>query len=116
MLAGLLVLIGAFAAMARQRRSEAALLKTFGATRGGVLRLYAGEFALSGAVATCAGTIMGVSAAALVVRLVFEAEWAMPWGTVALVALFAIGAAALGGVIVGLATLSHPPARILRTV
>ncbi len=116
MLAGLLVLIGAFAAMARQRRSEAALLKTFGATRGGVLRLYAGEFAFSGAVATFAGTVMGVSAAALVVRLVFEAEWAMPWGTVALVAMFAVGAAALGGVIVGLATLSHPPARILRTV
>jgi len=116
MLSGLLVLVGAFAAMARQRRTEAALLKTFGATRGGILRLYAGEFALSGAVATFAGTVMGVSAAALIVRLVFEAEWGMPWGTVAIVAGFAIGAAALGGVVVGLATLSHPPARILRTV
>lgn len=116
MLSGMLVLVGAFAAMARQRRTEAALLKTFGATRGGILRLYAGEFALSGAVATAAGTLMGVSAAALIVRLVFEAEWAMPWGTVAIVAGFAIGAAALGGVVVGMATLSHPPARILRTV
>ena len=116
MLSGLLVLVGAFAAMARQRRTEAALLKTFGATRGGILRLYAGEFALSGAVATLAGTLMGVSAAALVVDLVFEAEWAMPWLTVAIVAGFAIAAAALGGVVVGLATLSHPPARILRTI
>ncbi|MEO9971663.1 MAG: FtsX-like permease family protein [Hyphomonadaceae bacterium] len=116
MLSGLLVLVGAFAAMARQRRTEAALLKTFGATRSGILRLYAGEFALSGAVATLAGTLMGVSAAALVVDLVFEAEWAMPWFTVAIVAGFAIAAAALGGVVVGLATLSHPPARILRTI
>jgi putative ABC transport system permease protein len=116
MLAGLLVLVGAFAAMARQRRTEAALLKTFGASRGGILRLYAGEFALSGAVATITGTIMGVSAAALIVRLVFEAEWGMPWGTVAIVSGCAILAAALGGIIVGLATLSHPPARILRTV
>ena len=116
MLAGLLVLIGAFAAMARQRRTEAALLKTFGASRAGILRLYAGEFALSGAVATLAGTIMGVSAAAVIVRLVFEAEWGMPWGTVAVVAGAAIAAAALGGIIVGMATLSHPPARILRTV
>ncbi len=116
MLAGLLVLVGAFAAMARQRRTEAALLKTFGASRGGILRLYAGEFALSGAVATLAGSLMGVSAAALIVRLVFEAEWGMPWGTVGLVAGCAIGAAALGGVIVGMATLAHPPARILRSV
>lgn len=116
MLSGLLVLVGAFAAMARQRRTEAALLKTLGATRGGILRLYAGEFALSGAVATLAGTIMGVAAAALIVTLVFEAEWAMPWLTVGIVAGFAVGAAALGGVVVGLATLSHPPARILRTV
>jgi predicted lysophospholipase L1 biosynthesis ABC-type transport system permease subunit len=59
---------------------------------------------------------MGVSAAALIVRLVFEAEWGMPWGTVAIVSGCAILAAALGGIIVGLATLSHPPARILRTV
>lgn len=116
MLAGLLVLIGAFAAMARQRRSEAALLKTFGATRGAVLRLYAGEFALSGAVATLFGTVMGVGAAYPVVRQVFEADWTMPWLPTIIVAGFAILAAAFGGIIVGLATLSHPPARVLRSL
>ena len=116
MLAGLLVLIGAFAAMARQRRSEAALLKTFGATRGAVLRLYAAEFALSGAVATLFGTIMGVGAAYPVVTQVFEAQWTMPWLPIIIVASFAILAAAAGGIIVGLSTLSHPPARVLRSI
>ena len=115
MLAGLLVLIGAFAAMARQRRNESALLKTFGATRGGVLGLYAGEFALAGAVATLFGALMGVGAAYPVVVHQFKAEWVMPWGPMLIVSAFAIVAAALGGIIVGIATLSHPPARVLRT-
>lgn len=116
MLAGLLVLIGAFAAMARQRRSEAALLKTFGATRGAVLGLYAGEFALSGTVATLFGTVMGVAAAYPVVTQVFEADWTMPWLPILIVSGFAILAAAIGGIIVGLSTLSHPPARVLRSL
>ena len=116
LLSGLLVLLGAFAAMARQRRSEAALLKTFGATRGAVLRLYAGEFALSGAVATLFGTVMGVAAAYPVVTGVFEAQWIWPWLSIALVSGFAILAAALGGIVVGISTLSHPPARVLRSV
>ena len=116
MLAGLLVLIGAFAAMARQRRSESALLKTFGATRGAVLGLYAGEFALSGAVATLFGTVMGVGAAYPVVTQVFEADWIMPWSAILIVSAFAIFAAAIGGIIVGISTLSHPPARVLRSI
>jgi putative ABC transport system permease protein len=116
MLSGLLVLIGAFAAMARQLRNESALLKTFGATRGGVLGLYAGEFALSGAVATLFGALMGVGAAWPVVTRVFEAEWIMPWGAILIVSSFAILAAALGGIIVGITTLAHPPARVLRSI
>lgn len=116
LLSGLLVLVGAFAAMARQRRSEAALLKTFGATRGAVLGLYAGEFALSGAAATLLGTLMGVGAAYPVVTRVFEAEWAMPWAPMLIVSAFAIIAAAIGGLVVGISTLSHPPARVLRSI
>ncbi len=116
MLAGLLVLVGAFAAMARKRRIEAALLKTFGATRGEVLRLYAMEFAFAGTVATFIGSLMGVGAAWPVVTQVFEAEWSMPWAPMLVVSGFAIAAAALGGLIVGLSTLSHPPARVLRSV
>lgn len=116
LLSGLLVLIGAFAAMARQRRSEAALLKTFGATRGAVLGLYSGEFALSGLVATLFGTVMGVGAAYPIVTRIFEAQWTMPWLAIVTVSGFAVLAAALGGVIVGISTLSHPPARVLRSL
>ena len=116
LLAGLLVLIGAFAALARKRRTESALLKTFGATRAAVLSLYAREFAFAGAVATLFGTLMGVGATYPVVTQVFEAQWTWPWTAILSVAFCAILAAALGGLIVGWATLSHPPARVLRSV
>ncbi|MEO0883645.1 MAG: FtsX-like permease family protein [Pseudomonadota bacterium] len=115
LVAGLMVLVGAFAAMARKRRAESALLKTFGASRDAILGLYATEFALAGAVAALFGTIMGVGAAWPVVTQQFEAEWTMPWLTVTAVSGFAILAAAIGGFVVGVATLSHPPARVLRS-
>jgi putative ABC transport system permease protein len=116
LLAGLLVLVGAFAAMARQRRSEAALLKTFGASRAQVLGLYSAEFAASGSVATMFGSVIGVAAAWPVVTGQFEAQWTMPWSAVFLVAGASILAAAIGGLLVGLVTLSHSPARVLRAV
>lgn len=116
LLAGLLVLLGAFAAMARERKSEAALLQTFGASRGQVLGLYAAEFGISGAAASLLGTLIGVGAAWPVVTQQFEAQWAMPWGAVGAVGVSAILAASIGGLIVGLITLSHPPARVLRTI
>ncbi|MEM9670331.1 MAG: FtsX-like permease family protein [Pseudomonadota bacterium] len=115
LLAGLMVLIGAFAAMARKRRAESALLKTLGASRGSILGLYATEFALAGGVAALFGAAMGVGAAWPIVTQQFEAEWTMPWATVGAVSSIAIFAAAIGGLVVGVATLSHPPARVLRT-
>lgn len=115
LLAGLLVLLGAFAALARERRSEAALLKTFGASRAEIMRLYAAEFGICGAAASLVGAVAGSLAAWPVVTQQFEAQWAMPWGSVGLVAISAVAAAAIGGWIVGRVTLSHPPARILRT-
>ncbi len=79
LMAGLLVLFGAFASMARERRNEAALLKTFGASRPQIFGLYAAEFGVSGAVASLIGAAIGTAAAWPVVTQQFEAEWAMPW-------------------------------------
>ncbi|MEM7493943.1 MAG: FtsX-like permease family protein, partial [Pseudomonadota bacterium] len=79
LVAGLLVLFGAFASMARERRNEAALLKTFGASRSQVFGLYASEFGLSSAVAGLIGLAIGTAAAWPVVTLQFEADWTVPW-------------------------------------
>jgi putative ABC transport system permease protein len=113
--AGALVLFGAFAAAARSRRRESALLKTFGASRPAILALYAGEFALAGAAAAGIGAALGVAAAWPVVVNVFEAEWSLDWRPLATVAGIAVAAAAAGGAAVGWATLSRSPARVLRS-
>jgi len=115
-LAGLLVLLGAFAAMARKRRAETAVLKTFGAERGEVLRLYAGEFALAGAAGAVIGALLGVGAAYPVVVNVFEASWSWPWREALTVVGLAVGVSALGGAAVGWSTLSQPPMQVLRGV
>ncbi len=113
-LAGLLVLGGAFAAIARERTVESALLKTFGASRMRVLRLYAAEFVLVGGVAAGLGVAIGVAAAAPIVIGVFEAQWAFPIGPVVLISSLAVAVAAAGGGLVGAALLAQKPAPALR--
>lgn len=113
-LAGLLVLAGALAVIARQRRVESALLKTFGATRAGVLGLYAVEFALVGLAAAALGVALGTVAAYPAVVIVFDAVWTTPWAAIAGVAAAAGAVSALGGAWVGRAQLARPPAATLR--
>ncbi|PHR92692.1 MAG: oxidoreductase [Robiginitomaculum sp.] len=115
-IAGLLVLLGAFAAMANKRRSEAALLKVFGAKRGEILRLYAGEFAFAGGAGALIGAAIGVAGAYPIVTQVFEAQWTFPWHEVALVIGLAILISAIGGMSVGISTLARRPAQVLRSV
>ncbi|MEO0713373.1 MAG: FtsX-like permease family protein [Pseudomonadota bacterium] len=114
--AGLLVLFGAFASMARERRNEAALLKSFGASRPQVFGLYASEFGLSGALAGLIGTAIGTAAAWPVVTLQFEAAWTVPWTELGAILSIAILVSATGGLVVGIRTLSHPPMRVLRSI
>lgn len=113
--AGVLVLFGAFAAAARRRRRESALLKVFGASRPAILALYAFEFALAAFAAALLGAIMGIGAAHPIVIYVFEAEWRFDFRPVLTVAAIAVVAAATGGAAVGWSTLSHRPARVLRS-
>jgi len=115
MAAGVLVLFGAFAAAARRRRRESALLKVFGASRGAILVLYACEFALAALVAVSLGAGMGVAAAHPIVMLVFDVTWRFEWAPVLTVGLIAMVSAAAGGAAVGWMTLSHQPARVLRS-
>ena len=113
--AGVLVLFGAFAAAARRRRRESALLKVFGATRPAILLFYALEFALAALLAVVLGVGFGALAAHPIVILLFEAEWRLAWGPVLSMAFITVVAAAAGGAAVGWSTLSHRPARVLRS-
>lgn len=115
LVAGILVLFGAFAAAARRRRRESALLKVFGATRFAILSLYAFEFALAAFLAVLLGCGGGIAAAHPIVIYLFDVDWRVDWWPVLSVAGITVLAAAAGGAAVGWATLSHRPARVLRS-
>ena len=115
LVAGILVLFGAFAATARRRRRESALLKVFGATRLAILSLYALEFALAAFLAVLLGSGLGIASAHPIVILVFDATWRFAWAPVVGVAFITVLSAAAGGAVVGWSTLSHRPARVLRS-
>ncbi len=112
--AGALVMFGAFAAAARRRAPEAALLKTLGVTPSGVLWLYAGEFALTGVLAAALAAVFATVAAYPIVVRVFEAAWAPQWDALAGSGAIAVLAAAVGGALVARAALARPPLRVLR--
>ena len=115
-IAGLLVLLGAFAAMARKRQTESALLKVFGAERKNILGLYGAEFAFAGACGAIIGAGIGILGAYPIVIHVFEAKWFFPWRESLGIAGVAIGISAIGGLSVGIVTLRQKPAKIFSAV
>lgn len=113
-LAGLLILAGAIGATALRRSREAALLKTLGVTRAGVVRLFGVEYALSGLVAGAIG-----SAGALVLAWAFlehtlELDSDVPLGAVPLAALAAAGLATVSGLAASVRALRARPLETLR--
>lgn len=113
-LAGALVMLGAFAAAARRRVTDAALLKTLGVPPMGVLGIFALEFALVGAMAAGLAIALSVPPAWYIMTQLVEAVWVPDWRAVAAVTLFAVFAAGLGGALVARAALAVPAARALR--
>jgi putative ABC transport system permease protein len=112
--AGLVVMVGALAASRAQRLGESALLRTLGATRGVVARVFAVEYACLGLAAGVAGSLLAVALAWGVLRFVLDAPWVFAAGVPALgVALATALALAVGG----LGTwrlLGVPPLAVLR--
>ena len=113
-ISALLVLIGTFGVMARTRAWETALLKSLGAERGQILKLYALEFALAGGAGALLGVTLGTLGAYPIIVQVFEAKWMLPALPVSAILLMALFVAAVGGLAVGRSTLARPTARVLR--
>lgn len=75
-LAGVAILGGAVSAGAARRRREVALLKTLGTTRGGVVAIYAAEYALVGLVSGAIGSAGGAVLSWAVLAYDMELGWA----------------------------------------
>ncbi len=111
---GFVVLIGAAAAGERRRVFEAAVLKTFGATRGRILGSFALRAALLGLAAGTVAIVAGAVAGWGVMTFVMEAEYRFaPLSAVAIVAGGAL-ASLLAGLGFALRPLAARPARVLR--
>ncbi|MDY7095332.1 MAG: FtsX-like permease family protein [Acidobacteriota bacterium] len=74
-LAGLAILAGAVSASSSRRGREVALLKTLGFTRGGVVAVFAAEYALVGMVAGTIGAVAGGVHAYFVLTQGMELDW-----------------------------------------
>ena len=115
LIAGALVMLAALAASARERRHEAALLRTLGADRRQLLLASAAEFALLGGIGGATGALGAAGAGLWLARSIFDLEhFAVPWFPLAA----AVPAVALAVMLLGLAgaqgLLRTSPLKILR--
>ena len=112
--AGLTVMAGTLVASRWQRLAESAILRTLGASRATVARVFAVEYACLGAAAGVGGTVLAAALAWIVQRFVLEVPIALaPHLLASGVALATLIALAVGF----LATyrlLGHPPMTVLR--
>jgi putative ABC transport system permease protein len=113
-LAGIVILAGAVSASAVRRGPEIALLKTFGSTRGQIVKQFLLEHALLGLVAGGAGAVGGAVLAQTVVTRGFELDFHWrPWFLLAALVVTAALTAATG-VAAGWTALSRRPMEVLR--
>jgi putative ABC transport system permease protein len=75
--AGLVVMAGALGASRYQRLSESVILRTLGATRSTVARVFAVEYACLGLAAGVGGSVLAAVLAWAVLRFVLDAPWVL---------------------------------------
>lgn len=114
-LAGVAILGGAVSAGEARRGREVAVLKTLGMTRGGVVTIFAVEYALLGTVAGTVGATGGVGLAWLVVTRVMDLSWRAPVGIAVLTVVALAMLVVAAGVATSVRSLARPPAAVLRS-
>ncbi len=115
LVAGVLVLAGAFAAGHRKRVYDAVILKVLGATRRDIFKTFLLEYALLGFVTSVIAAAAGYTAAYMVITDILEAKWInLPW-TVAGTIVISVGVTVLFGLLGSWRALGEKAAPILRS-
>jgi putative ABC transport system permease protein len=109
-----LVLAGALAAGRRLRLYDAMVLKTLGARRSAILRIFLMEYALLGAIAALFGLIAGCGIGAAVVSLAMKIDPGFDLPSLAAIAVIAVATTVLLGLASNGRILAEKPARRLR--
>jgi putative ABC transport system permease protein len=114
LLAGLAVVAGTAAAGARERRGEAALIRTIGGTAGTIALAVAAEFSAAALLAALLGAAAGLAGGGLLAGPVLQAQVVWPWGQLAIL----IGVLSVAATLTALMTARHawrtPPLAVLR--
>lgn len=114
LLAGVLVLSGALAATQRARVYEAAVLKTYGATRAALLRQHLLSFGLLGLIAAGMAVLVGSLGAWAVVSQAMEWPWSFDAGAALGISVLCVTIALGAGWAVSRRALAQPAAPLLR--
>ena len=112
--AGIAILAGAVTASASRRGREVALLKTLGATRRGVVTIFAVEFALIGFVSGIVGTVGGAVLAWVVLTRGMEIAWTWRPLVLAGAPLATVALSVLAGIAASAGALRRRPIEVLR--
>jgi putative ABC transport system permease protein len=112
--AGLVVMAGALVTSRAQRLHESMLLKTLGASRGLVARVFAIEYACLGAAAGLGGAALAALLAWILLRLVFDMPWTLEPGTLVSGVLVALALSAAVGFLGTFRLLGQKPLPVLR--
>jgi putative ABC transport system permease protein len=112
--AGATILASSVAGTRFRRVREVVILKTLGATRGRIARIFSAEFLILGTVAGLMGTLLATGFAALVLKRLLNAELRFEWPALAIaVALTAIVATGVGW-LASYRILGQKPLEVLR--
>jgi len=114
-LTGLGVMAGALAITRRQRLFQSVILKTLGATRGAIARIFAVEYALLGAAAGLTGTALAAGLAWAVLHFALDVSWSWAPATLVLGVLSATLLALAVGVLGTSRLLAQKPLAVLRS-
>jgi len=114
LVAGILVLAGAFAAGHRKRVYDSVILKVLGATRKDIFKTFLLEYALLGLVTSVIAALSGWVAAYVVITDVLEAKWInLPWTILGTVAI-SVGVTVMFGLLGSWKALGEKAAPVLR--
>jgi putative ABC transport system permease protein len=111
---GVLVLAGALTTGLATRRYEAAVLKTYGATRGKLVSVFALEFLIAGLITSVLAVIIGSLAAFALTSYVLEVTFRFSLAVASFTAALAMIAAVSAGLAATRSALGARPASLLR--
>jgi len=111
---GVMVLAGALAAGLSERIYDAAVLKTYGATRRQLMTAFVIEYAALGLASAAFGIVVGTAGSWFLAHWILELPWGFSLTTAALTALIAMAVTVLAGLAATWRALSARPWALLR--